>query len=200
MRAFISFTGAAALIAGLVAAAPAPPPAADTTLMLQPESRVWFDGTSTVRDFTCAATQVEGSVEIDLDNGPVLGSLDAVSAGGLDIPVAALDCDNGTMNKHMRKALKATTQPVIRFALDPASVSVAPSGRIRAAGTLEIAGKSNAIVFEAVATDIGNGGLGLQGSVPVRMTDYGVKPPSLMLGTMKVRPDVVVHFDLLIRR
>jgi hypothetical protein len=28
------------------------------------------------------------------------------------------------------------------------------------------------------------------------MTDYGIKPPTLMMGTIKVRNPVSVHFDL----
>jgi hypothetical protein len=31
------------------------------------------------------------------------------------------------------------------------------------------------------------------------MKDYGVKPPSLMLGTMRVGEKVQVHFDLLLK-
>ena len=31
------------------------------------------------------------------------------------------------------------------------------------------------------------------------MKEYGVKPPSLMLGTMNVREKVKVRFDLLLR-
>jgi hypothetical protein len=34
---------------------------------------------------------------------------------------------------------------------------------------------------------------------PVRMTDFGLKPPSLMLGAFKVHDPVVVHFDLLLK-
>jgi hypothetical protein len=31
------------------------------------------------------------------------------------------------------------------------------------------------------------------------MTEYGLKPPSLMMGTMKVKDAVKVHFDLLLK-
>jgi hypothetical protein len=31
------------------------------------------------------------------------------------------------------------------------------------------------------------------------MTEYGLKPPSLMMGTMKVKDAVQVHFDLLLK-
>src|SRR5690606_9479843 len=34
-------------------------------LVIQPESRLWFEGTSTVRDFRCEATRIDGAVELD---------------------------------------------------------------------------------------------------------------------------------------
>jgi hypothetical protein len=35
-----------------------------------------------------------------------------------------------------------------------------------------------------------------KGSKQFKMTEYGVKPPTLMLGTMKVGDPVTVSFDL----
>jgi hypothetical protein len=34
------------------------------------------------------------------------------------------------------------------------------------------------------------------GKVPVTMTTWGIKPPTLMLGALKVGETVTVHFDL----
>jgi hypothetical protein len=31
------------------------------------------------------------------------------------------------------------------------------------------------------------------------MTDFGVRPPTLMMGTMKVHDPVTVHFDVLLK-
>jgi hypothetical protein len=32
------------------------------------------------------------------------------------------------------------------------------------------------------------------------MSEYGVKAPTLMMGTMKVRDRVVVHFDIVLKQ
>ncbi len=37
-------------------------------------------------------------------------------------------------------------------------------------------------------------------ATPLRMTEYGVKPPSLMLGTLKVADAVTVHFDVVLEK
>src|SRR5690606_41199144 len=34
-------------------------------LVIQPESRLWIEGTSTVRDYRCEATRIDGAVELD---------------------------------------------------------------------------------------------------------------------------------------
>src|SRR5690606_22025665 len=109
----------------LLAAAPAPLAAQDFgaasestapyRLMLQPESRLWFKGGSTVRGFECQATAIEGRSVLEIASGE--RTLDALGQANADVtlecPVAALDCDNGTMNDHMRKALQADEHPVI---------------------------------------------------------------------------------------
>ena len=45
-----------------------------------------------------------------------------------------------------------------------------------------------------------SGQLRVRGSKAIRMTDYGVRPPSLMMGTMKVKPAVTIGFDVLVKR
>ncbi|HEY8468979.1 MAG TPA: hypothetical protein VIL18_05020, partial [Longimicrobiales bacterium] len=82
------------------------PPETGAVLTIQPESRLWIEGTSTVRDYRCDATRVDGVVELDPAR-PSIAVADlqqSVRAVRLDIAVADLDCRNNTMNDHMRKA------------------------------------------------------------------------------------------------
>jgi hypothetical protein len=53
--------------------------------------------------------------------------------------------------------------------------------------------------IDAIATPADNGGLRVKGSKEFLMSEFGVKPPSLMLGTMKVRDKVKVNFDVVLR-
>jgi polyisoprenoid-binding protein YceI len=158
------------------------------------ESKMWIDGTSTVKSFTCRATVLTAALTTN-PLRPNLAIQDLVNAGELSIPVAKLDCGNGTMNDHMRKALKATTHEFITFRL--VSYEALEGANMKIVGKLTIAGKENDIEIPATALDDGTGKLRLQGQKEIRMTEYGVKPPSLMLGAMKVRDPVVVHFNVL---
>jgi hypothetical protein len=34
--------------------------------------------------------------------------------------------------------------------------------------------------------------------MPLRMTQFGIKPPTMMMGALRTSDDVVIHFDLLL--
>lgn len=192
---------AAVLLPGaLVAAAPSN---AGGRLTIAPESRLWVEGTSTVRAYTCSATKVDGTIGVQGEPGAALEEVGrAVDAVAIEIPVAAIDCRNGTMNKHMRKALKAAENPVIRYRMTSREVTPRADGGLAVSmvGTLAIAGQEKEITMTADAVQDTSGHYRVTGSQELRMTDFGVKPPTLMLGTLKVRDRVVVRYDILLSR
>ena len=170
--------------------------------MLQTGSRLWFDGTSTVKDFTCKAAKLEATVvttKADATSAIVAGER-AVASVELTVPVMSLDCDNGTMNGHMRNALDAKGHPAITFALRSYDlVASAENVAVTLSGTLTIHGQSRPVTIPAIAVATADGALRLTGLYELNMKEYGVKPPSLMLGTMNVREKVKVRFDLLMK-
>src|SRR5688500_4083983 len=108
MKATIRTIVAAAALIGFAAAGSAQM-SEPKNLHLAKESRLWFDGTSTVKSFTCTATKVDVSVSAEPGAAPG----DMVESASMVVPVASLDCKNGTMNGHMQKALKASANPNI---------------------------------------------------------------------------------------
>ncbi len=176
--------------------------AATNVLTLQPESRLWIKGTSTVRSFECRAGAIEAKVE---STGPgataaLLGGAKAVTSAEVTIPAAQLDCNNGTMNGHMKKALKAAEHPVIRFRIANYTLAKAAEGmKADLTGTLSLGGVEKPITVSAIGKDEGDGKLRVIGSYELKMTEYGLKPPTLMMGTMKVNERVNVGFDLLLK-
>jgi polyisoprenoid-binding protein YceI len=186
-----SLTFAALLVVPALAAASLAP------LSLQPGSRVWVDGTSTVRSWHCESNRAEGTAAtatVDVDK------LGAVSSAELTVPVATLDCRNTTMNGHMRHALNADANPQIRFHATSVQVTAAGAeqGSARLAGDLTISGQSKPVTINATLARE-NGQLRVRGSKQINMTEWGVHPPSLMLGTMKVAPAVTVGFDVVLK-
>lgn len=177
-------------LAGLIAL-PALLAAAAVPLSFQSGSRVWVSGTSTVRSWRCESTQVSGTAQAA---GTELTQV-AQSSGEITIPISALDCRNGTMNGHMRNALKAAQNPTLRFRAT--SVAVSSEGAVRMTGPLTIAGQTHEVTINGTAAR-DNGRLRVTGSKQINMTDYGVTPPRLMAGTMRVHPPVTIGFDVVL--
>jgi polyisoprenoid-binding protein YceI len=86
------------------------------------------------------------------------------------------------------KSLDADRFPQIRFRAD--DIEKTGDG-YRLTGTLEIHGKSHKRVIELRVEDLGESWR-LSCDADVRQTEFGVKPYSLLMGSMKVADDVTV--------
>src|SRR6185503_12049108 len=104
----------------------------------------------------------------------------------LRVPVAALHSGESGLDQNARKALHADRFADIAFR--STSIAATPAGggafALHIAGTLTIAGTSRPIAFDARATPVGSV-LRIAGQVPLRMTDFGIKPPRFMSGMMR---------------
>ena len=171
-------------------------------LSVTPQSRLWIGGSSTMRSFECKAKSFDARVD-----GAGADAVDAVLAGqkavnSVQVTVQAeqLDCGNGTMNEHMLKALKAKEHPVIQFRMNSYDMSKAADAMTGTlTGTLKIGGVEKPITLEAVGRPTGEGALHVTGKYDVHMKQWELKPPSLMMGTMKVDERVTVNFDLFLK-
>jgi polyisoprenoid-binding protein YceI len=159
-------------------------------LTLTPESRLWVEGTSNVKNFKCTSKALQASV--DADSGAVRAVLNgdkAVKNVQLTVAEKSLDCGNGTMNEHM-----------LGFRLVSYDLAPADSGRTGTLnGTLSINGTDKTIALPVKLAAGPAGELRVTGKYELDMKDYGVKPPTLMLGTMRVGQKVTVNFALLLK-
>ena len=107
-------------------------------MTLTTTSKIWVDGTSNVKAFSCTATKIDANVDAQPNTNPAT----AVKSASLVIPVNALDCKNETMNEHMKKALKMGNNPQIKWRMSSYSVE---GTSVAIEGFLTIAGKENPI-------------------------------------------------------
>ncbi|WP_257461078.1 YceI family protein [Archangium lipolyticum] len=178
--------------------------AAQPGMVLQPGGELAIDGTSTVRDFTCKARGVTARLTPGEAGGElVLEQLaGALSEVVLEVPAGRLDCANGTMNEHMYNALQSRQHPTIRFQMKGYEVGAVKDGQVplRIHGELTLAGVTKPVDLDVRATQTPEGGLRVRGRYTLRMPDWGVRPPTLMLGTLKVGEAVVIRFDFALQR
>ncbi len=168
-----------------------------TTYHVSENSRLWVEGTSTIHAWKCEVRTVTGTMELEFD---LDASRDIVGTQ-IVIPVTDLDCESGTMNKKMFKALGSETNPNILFELDAATISNDQDGTVNhvdADGWLMIAGQTRRIALVGISVDRVSDGLKFSGSVKILMSDFGIKPPTALLGTLKTGDQVEIHFNLIV--
>jgi polyisoprenoid-binding protein YceI len=173
-----------------------------TPIEIQPESKLWIAGTSTVRAFQCQAGAFDAKLGATGTNAvsAVLAGEKAVSDVVVTVPADKLDCRNSTMNEHMRKALKVEQFPTITFRVGSYDLAKAADGvTVTLNGTLTLGGVEKPITINATAKPGENGTLLVSGTREVRMTEFGLKPPTLMLGTLKVDERIKVGFDVVLK-
>jgi polyisoprenoid-binding protein YceI len=175
--------------------------AASHSAAVMPESAVWLVGDSTLHPFTSRSSQVQVVGAVNAEGGAVDAILKSGALKSFDvvIPVQSLKSKESALDKNMYKALKADTCPTISFHLSDYAVSKdsvsAEEVHAQANGTLTIACQERPVTLETTLTP-GADSLHVQGNYPLLMTDYGVKPPTMMMGTIKVKNPVLIHFDL----
>ncbi len=164
-----------------------------TTYESTAESRIWVDGTSTIHDWTCEVGTV--AADITAEDG-----FSTLSKAVITVEAGALECKNGTMNKKALSALNVKKHPTIRFTAAKNEVSAAGSDiSIKTTGSLEIAGQANTVNTTVAGKTQSDGSIRFTGTLPIKLSDYGIDRPTAMLGTIKTGDDVTVRFDLIVQ-
>lgn len=162
--------------------------------------KVSIAGTSNVHDYSAATTTIR-LTQVRVTSQATGAALwnEVVTPGVLQafsivVPAETLTSGDKGLDKNMYKALMTAQHPDISFALTKLDAGATPAV-LRATGTLTLAGVKREVAFD-IATQVRNGLLVVTGTVPLVMTDYGVKPPKAMLGMLKTDPKVTVTFEV----
>lgn len=135
------------------------------------------------------------SVDIDVEARKVDATFDATSLkvrcamkAGKEHPGSLDAKDIRDIEKNIEKDVLATKKhKEIRFRSKSISEH---QGGYQVSGVLEIKGKARDVSFE-----LKEAGENLEAKIRLHQPDYGVKPFSAMLGTLKIKPDI----DVIIR-
>ncbi len=197
-----AMTPALALIALAVLQVAAQETADLDRLRLEPESRLWLEGTSSLHDWSCEASDIQVVIEVqrreqDSRAAPILRGVNLVA---VDVPVSGIRCEKAKMDRNLYRALSADRYPTIEYRLKDSTQVPEPSGigdiTLLVEGELTVAGTTRTVDLEVRVRDNGTRGLRITGSKELLMTDFGIDPPTAMLGMLKTGDQVVVRFDL----
>jgi len=152
---------------------------------------VGIHGTSNLHDWDETVGTVTGDGVITWNSD---GSFD-ISAINITMVVNSIKSTEGSMmDKNTYKALKADSNPDITLALVSPVKSISTGHAVTAKINLTIAGVTRSVNIPVTASGQKNGSVTLEGSSTIKMTDFGVKPPVALLGTLKTGDDITIHF------
>ncbi len=166
-------------------------------------SSLSVDGTSTLHAWEAVTHQT--TVTIARADAATTTDLRALARAGqvasvdVKVPVTTLKSEKDGLNKNMYKALKAEQYPDIIVHLERITLAATGSAgdtlAVQAEGTLTIAGQSRPAILPGKLYP-GGGGLWLDGQYRLKMSEFGIKPPALMMGTIKVGDPVTIKYHL----
>ncbi|MBI5775213.1 MAG: YceI family protein [Verrucomicrobia bacterium] len=168
-------------------------------------SKMKIDGTSTVHDWTMEGTIVAGALELD---AAFLAAPDKAKPGKVaakataSVPVRSLKSGKDSMDAVMQDAMKQTQFPKIEFRLAELALKETPKSAdgpfaFDSKGELVIAGVTNKISLPVSIQRVGPGRLKTTGSIPVKMSAYGITAPApkIALGLITTGDEVKVSFE-----
>lgn len=157
-----------------------------STVPFADSSRIWVDGTSNRSDWTVYAPVWRADLSV-ADGSP--------AGVRLTIDVAAMESRKSTiMDRLMHRTFNAGTHPEITFM--SSSVIPVSSDSLLVTGDLSMAGQTQRVDVRVHADSSASTHVVWSGNAAVKMTDYGMQPPTAMFGALHTADDVTVRFRL----
>lgn len=148
-------------------------------------------GTTNVHNFQSKVTQISGDLVI---SGKKVQSLK------VDVPVKSIKSNEKLMDKKTFEAFDAEKHPTITFQLIDGVVQKATAEDIDVVltGNLTMAGVTKKVSINTTGKALKAGTFQFTGSVALKMTDFKMKPPTAMLGMMKVGDAITLKFSIVL--
>jgi hypothetical protein len=170
-------------------------------LIVLPESKLTIEGKTNINSYVCRIAEYCGTDTLVLHEGgknvrPVFVK------GSVGLDASTFDCGMAMMTSDFRKTIKANEYPAI--VIDFISFERTPSYAQKVEtfkGILKIslAGITRLFEVDCSIEAKPNGQIHLKGGRPFTFADFGLTPPSRLMGTIKVQEELYVKFHLVLK-
>lgn len=168
----------------------------------QPGSAVTIDGTSNIHDWTVKGRIIAGSMEVGSAFEKDLKTLTPLPKVDVTIPVRSLKSDNQKMDEVMQEHMKMKEHSSIKYELTGMTLKSEPKtpngpAEYTSTGNLTVSGTKKSIEMPVTIERLDGGKLKVKGVIPLKMTDFGIKPPqpALAMGLIKTGDEVKVAIE-----
>lgn len=157
-----------------------------------PESKLKLNGDSTLRKYS-SATSV---LEMRGTGKAVPNAILPFTPAEVSMRLQVKDMKSGdeTLDDHMYEAMKTEKFQTIEMKLDKFELNSLESAT--AAGSLTVAGVSKPIELK-LKISIEGEKIRIRGTKNLLMTDFGIEPPKMMMGTLKTKNEIEIDFDVI---
>jgi len=162
---------------------------AQKSYTLDSKSTFSVAGTSTLHDWEMKSTSGTGTATLNIANGK-LTDIDALT---VTLLAESVKSEKKSMDKVAYETLKTDKNKNIKYVLKSAEKVNETTWELT--GTYTIAGVSK-VYKTSVKTTLTKEGLNLQGTNKITFTDFGMKSPTAMLGTIRTGQDLTIKFNL----
>ncbi len=173
-------------------------------VLITEQSKLALSGTSNVNKFTCECTQKFSPMAVGATSSSNRSQI-VFANTALKLTTTKLDCGQKIMNKDMYRTLKAEEYPYITIELKKAQFPVgvtiddcAEWVELDAETVITIAGNARKVPLKVKARNLASGRFQFRSAQALKMTDFGIQPPTAMMGAIKVRDAITIQFDLIV--
>lgn len=188
--------------ARVAAQIPVPQPrATPDVLQALAGSTLTIRGSTTVgKSWSCRAPNVLSRVAVaHADHSWTRPEIPEVRGVMIQVPVAALECQNALMDRAMRRALRAEGDTAAQFISGVFEIydEIRPTDPREAhlAGALRVAGNQHNVFLRA-RIDPRADALHVRSVVALRLSNFGIDPPRVLFGAVRARDAITVEVDL----
>lgn len=155
-----------------------------------------FEANTTKSEFVVKGTSTVHDWESVINDYSVAGVMSENEVNDLKVVVTTKSIKSGKsiMDDKTYDALQAKDFPTITFTADKLQRT---QGKIQGRGTLTLVGKKKPMDFTATTKDV-DGSVQVTGSVSMKMSEFGIEPPTAMFGTLTTGDEVTIEFNFLL--
>lgn len=159
-----------------------------------------INGTSTMHEWSSSATNVTVQGDFVITNGVI----EKITAGAVNVVVTSIKShkNSGLMDSRTHETLKADKYPNITYAVSKISNIQQSGGEATGtvSGTLTIGGVGKPTDVVLKMKVLPNGDIEVKGNKKILMSNHGIKPPSFMLGALKVGDEVSLDIYVVLHK
>lgn len=144
---------------------------------------------------------MDATIEVGVNNSSRSQAPSEVVKGvSVRVPVRMLKCGDRHMEAHMYEALKLSDAApgFITALIEQIPQSVITGQKTDADTQLTIAGVQRTVKMSVTSDLMTDGTRRARGTVPILMTDFGIKPPRPWGGLLRTADRVLIQFEIFI--